>query len=81
MTRAKGSQYLRTFKKYIARCTSRRDRETIARCIKEVCILDHDFESAAFYRDRQRENAPRRRDICSTPRDGHRTAGSKGDAG
>lgn len=58
---AKGIKYLRTFKKYIARCRSRRDRETVARIIKEVCILDQDFESAAFYRERQRDNAPRRR--------------------
>ena len=54
-------RYLRTFKKFIRRCRSRRDRETVARLVKECCIIEQDFEAACFYRERERENAPRRR--------------------
>jgi hypothetical protein len=56
-----GIRYIRTYKRFIARCVSRRDRETVARLVKECCIIDRDFESAMFYRERQKENAPRRR--------------------
>jgi hypothetical protein len=59
-----GFRYLRTYKRFIARCSSRRDRETVARLLKECCYLDCDFKSAEFYRDRQRDNAPRRRAIA-----------------
>lgn len=58
MTRSKSHQYryLRTFKKFIGRCRSRRDRETVARLVKECCIID----------ERERENAPRRRANAGT---------------
>ena len=67
---AKGVRYYHTFKRFIARCKDRRERETLCRLFKEICIIDQEFSSAMFYRERQLDNFPRFRSAGTKPKRG-----------
>ncbi len=59
MPKNKSIRYIRTYNRFISRCLSDQDRETVARLFKESCIIDQDFDAATHYRRLERKHASR----------------------